>query len=408
LLVGLAAIFGFGLFSTDVSQAYLQSADKLMRKVYIKPTEEFALDENHVLQLLRPLYGLADSGDYWFRTISSHLSNELSMERTSFDSAFFYKVLDEKLGGMCATYVDECLHAGTDQYSKSAEKTELRFQCREREYDNVTFAGVEIKKSEDGFVMNQRSYVNKLMFLNKKANFSDYRSMRAKLAWTTHTRPDVCCAVAQAAQVTVEVFDKEPEKYCADLNKVLKHLKSCEVYLRFPKLDVETLRLQVYSDASYANNRDLSSQLGYIVFLAEAKNNCQPLLFSSHKSRRVTRSVLGSELALADGFDVAYIFKHDIQRMAKRNVPITIFRESLSLFDVITKATVTTERRLMIDLEVVKDAYAKREIEMLGFIRTFSNPADALTKVGRCTTLESILCAARIDHPIEQWIERSK
>jgi hypothetical protein len=49
------------------------------------------------------------------------------MERTTFDSAFFYKVLDEKLGSMCATHVDDCLHAGTDQYSKLAEKTELRF-----------------------------------------------------------------------------------------------------------------------------------------------------------------------------------------------------------------------------------------------------------------------------------------
>jgi hypothetical protein len=251
------------------------------------------------------------------------------MERTTFDSAFFYKVLDEKLGGMCATYVDECLHAGTDQYSKSAEKTELRFQCREREYGNVMFAGVEIRKSEDGFVMNQRSYVDKLMFLNKTPNFSDYRSVQAKLDWTTHTRPDVFCAVAQAAQVTEEVFAKEPEKYCADLYKVLKHRKSCEMDLRFPNLDAETLRLQVYSDASYANNRDISSQLGYVVFLADAKNNCQPLLFSSHKSRRVTRLVLGSELiSLADGFDVSYIFKHDIRCMAKRNVPITIFTDS--------------------------------------------------------------------------------
>jgi hypothetical protein len=37
-LVGLAAIFGFNLFSTDVTQAYLQNAEKLLRDVYIKPT----------------------------------------------------------------------------------------------------------------------------------------------------------------------------------------------------------------------------------------------------------------------------------------------------------------------------------------------------------------------------------
>jgi Reverse transcriptase (RNA-dependent DNA polymerase) len=64
LLIGLAAIFGYRIFSTDVTQAYLQSAEPLMRDVYIKPSAEFELNANQVLKFLRPLYGLADSGDY--------------------------------------------------------------------------------------------------------------------------------------------------------------------------------------------------------------------------------------------------------------------------------------------------------------------------------------------------------
>jgi hypothetical protein len=35
LLIGLAAIFGYWIFSTDVTQAFLQSAEPLMRYVYI-------------------------------------------------------------------------------------------------------------------------------------------------------------------------------------------------------------------------------------------------------------------------------------------------------------------------------------------------------------------------------------
>jgi len=48
LLVGLAAIFDFRLFSTDVTQAYLQSSDDLMRDAYIKPSKEFDLSSEQV------------------------------------------------------------------------------------------------------------------------------------------------------------------------------------------------------------------------------------------------------------------------------------------------------------------------------------------------------------------------
>jgi Reverse transcriptase (RNA-dependent DNA polymerase) len=41
LLVGLAAIFGYRVFSTDVMQAYLQSAEPLMRDVDISTSAEF-------------------------------------------------------------------------------------------------------------------------------------------------------------------------------------------------------------------------------------------------------------------------------------------------------------------------------------------------------------------------------
>jgi len=65
ILVGLASSFGFRLFSTDVTQAYLQSSENLTRDVYIRPSKEFGLKPDTMLNLLKPLYGLSDSGNYW-------------------------------------------------------------------------------------------------------------------------------------------------------------------------------------------------------------------------------------------------------------------------------------------------------------------------------------------------------
>jgi hypothetical protein len=128
--------------------------------------------------------------------------------------------------------------------------------------------------------------------------------------------------VALAAQVTEDRYNGDPGEYIKQLNRVIKHLKKIpDLPLRFPRLELSTLRLQVYSDASYANNADGSSQLGYISFLVDANGTCQLLFWSSHKSRRVTRSVLGSEtMAFADAFDTAYALKHNIETIIKQNV----------------------------------------------------------------------------------------
>jgi hypothetical protein len=143
--------------------------------------------------------------------------------------------------------------------------------------------------------------------MNKKGIFSEFCWLRARLAWATLSRPGISCAVAQSGQVNEDLFKIGFESHVKKLNRVVTHLKrTMNQALTFPKLELETLSLRMYSDASYANNADGSSQLGYIIFLCDASRACQPRFWSSKKSKRVTRSVLGSEtMALANGFDVA-------------------------------------------------------------------------------------------------------
>jgi isocitrate lyase len=57
---------------------------------------------------------------------------------------------------------------------------------------------------------------------------------------------------------------------------------------------------------------------------------------------------------------------------------------------VITKSTMPREKRLAVDIEAMKGAYKRREVETIAVIRTDVNPADALTKVMDPKALMSI------------------
>lgn len=131
------------------------------------------------------------------------------------------------------------------------------------------------------------------------------------LAWLCHTRPDISCAVAQAAQVTQTHLDQDIIKR---LNSTIRAVKQDpKKGIRHRKLDLASLRLQVYSDSSFANNQDSSSQLGYFIVMADSSNRCNILQYRSFKSRRVVRSVIGADVyAFTEAFDAAYILKHDI------------------------------------------------------------------------------------------------
>lgn len=122
--------------------------------------------------------------------------------------------------------------------------------------------------------------------------------------------------------------------YIRSINKIIEQLQNNMILLfKYPNLDVESICLRVYFDASYATNADCTFQLGYIIFPIEKFNKCHPVHWTSYKSRTVCRSVLKREVvAFADSSDLAYAIKCDFQNVLSQTILLPIMTDGLTLF----------------------------------------------------------------------------
>ncbi|KAM4055171.1 hypothetical protein HRG_005976 [Hirsutella rhossiliensis] len=103
-----------------------------------------------------------------------------------------------------------------------------------------------------------------------------------------------------------------------DLNKRLQWQKDHQQRgLTYIPIDLANAKLIIFTDGSFANNKDLSSQLGFVIALGNV------LHWSSTKCKRVTRSVLASEIyGMVNGFDIGISLATTIRKITDRlNLP---------------------------------------------------------------------------------------
>lgn len=87
----------------------------------------------------------------------------------------------------------------------------------------------------------------------------------------------------------------------------------------------ERFKDDCFTDSSFANNRDLSTKMGFIIMLEDDTGRANVLHYSSYKSKRVVRSVLECEIyAFEDGFETAHMLRHDMEAMIGRRIPLTM------------------------------------------------------------------------------------
>ena len=83
--------------------------------------------------------------------------------------------------------------------------------------------------------------------------------------------------------------------------------------LKYSKLDMNSLHIRVYSYVSFASNEDNTSQLVYVILLADKRNNFHVLSYWTKKSKRMARSIMAEEaFAFSAAFDQVYVLRHNL------------------------------------------------------------------------------------------------
>lgn len=112
--------------------------------LFTKSPEGLNLNSNQLFKLLKPVYGLSGSIDYWGRTLGRHFEKELGNTSCIPEAALLFKKIGGPLVGAKATHFNDTLSAGNDNYSNLTEKPRQKLKRKLKQFDNMQFAGVQI------------------------------------------------------------------------------------------------------------------------------------------------------------------------------------------------------------------------------------------------------------------------
>ena len=134
----------------------------------------------------------------------------------------------------------------------------------------------------------------------------------------------------------------------------MKYLKNIDSFIKIPQFDKNSLRLQIFTNASFNNLSNGGSQSGQIVFLSDSRNICCPLYCNSSKIERVVRSTLAAEtLASSDGCDVTFYVNKLLWKLiniVRDSLSATAYTDNQRLHNAVHSTKQTLEKRLIVDI----------------------------------------------------------
>lgn len=425
LIIALAPSFiqqGMIVWIRDISQAYPQAQTDLQRTIIarIPPQIRDKYPPGTVMTVIKPLYGIPEAGTHWWATYSSHHREKLNMITSTYDPCLL--ITSSESFGIIGMQTDDTLGL-SDQAFFDEEERELQkanFTAKPKEIltleHPLTFNGCRIVLNTNGSItMTQKGQASKLQI---PKNFQEYIEQRARGAYlATICQPEASFDLSVAAQ------QKEPSDNSFKRlgTRIQWQMDNQDRGLNYIPFDLKKAKIFVFVDGSFANNEDLSSQLGYIITIGTEEQTDQNqvairsniIAYSSTKSKRVTRSALASELySMVQGADIGHAITSTLKlvttQLSTPEIPMILLTDSYSLYECLVKLGTTQEKRLMIDIMALRQSYERREAHEVRWINGEDNPADAMTKLSPNKALRNLIDRNEISVRMEGWVERKE
>ena len=189
-----------------------------------------------------------------------------------------------------------------------------------------------------------------------------------------------------ACEVSVSIKDATINDL-KQANKYIRKAKSESSGITIVNLEnIALCSIICFSDASFANLKGSSSQGGYIIFLYRNEKSFSPIAWKSCKLKRVVKSTLAAEtLALEQALETCFMMKSFLCELLNKEIsnevlPIKCYVDNKSLVDSIFSTKTLSEKRLEIDICIIREMLNKNEVYSVEWCKSELQLADCLTK----------------------------
>jgi hypothetical protein len=382
---------GWKLHSLDVKSAFLQGT-RLERDVFIKPPAE--ANVKCLWKMLRCPYGIADAGRLWYLRLRKKII-ETGMIQCKYDQAVFMWFCDGVLSGLLTCHVDDIVFGGCNTFhAQVIMKIRSIFTIGLEEDTNLKYLGLRISQQPTGIEVSTQEYANSLKPLPiPSTKISDQgftadqttllKQFCGQVNWlSTQGRPDISyqsCFISNSLK-------SGDSKVFAAANKIVRKVQNQEVLLRYNRdFDVNSCYVISFADASFANLPNAGSQGAYVIMLVDQNGLYTPICWQSRKVRRVVKSTIAAEcLAAVEAAEMAIYISALLKDMlqSKTTIKTYVFSDNKNLVSATHSSTNIEDRRLVIDISVLRDLLSRQELTDLLWVSTENQLANALTKQG--------------------------